>query len=362
MPVNRQDVGNKGEWSELYVLLKLLADGKIYAADEHLHKLNNIYLPILKIFRSDGDKNLIYNLPEGKDKIVELYINGDRIESIKRSDIAQMAYNTYKGIVEGSDKASFVIPDGRNAMRYLHCTTLKAASSDKTDIKMKIHDPQTGYDSNAGFSIKSRLGGPSTLLNAGKTTNFIYNVAGISDNDMKRINSIEGRTKLIDRMNEVFRLGTVKYDTMGSKVFEGNLQMIDSMMDEIIASLLLIHYKTQKADLTELATNLEKTDPIGYKRDGIYRFKIKKLLAAVALGMVPGTEWDGRDESNGGYIIVREDGEVLTYLIYNRDSFETYLLNNTYLERASSTRHEYCSLYKKDGEMKINLNLQIRFR
>ena len=26
--------GNKGEWSELYVLLRLLAYGKIYAADD----------------------------------------------------------------------------------------------------------------------------------------------------------------------------------------------------------------------------------------------------------------------------------------------------------------------------------------
>ena len=28
--------GNKGEWSEIYVLFKLLAEGKLYAADEHL--------------------------------------------------------------------------------------------------------------------------------------------------------------------------------------------------------------------------------------------------------------------------------------------------------------------------------------
>ena len=30
--------GNKGEWSEIYVLLRLLADGKIYAADIHFHR------------------------------------------------------------------------------------------------------------------------------------------------------------------------------------------------------------------------------------------------------------------------------------------------------------------------------------
>ncbi len=40
--------GNKGEWSEMYVLLRLLGDGKIYAADENVHKIEDIYFPILK--------------------------------------------------------------------------------------------------------------------------------------------------------------------------------------------------------------------------------------------------------------------------------------------------------------------------
>ena len=43
--------GNKGEWSEIYVLLRLLADGKIYAADSELNKLDGVYFPIIKIIR-----------------------------------------------------------------------------------------------------------------------------------------------------------------------------------------------------------------------------------------------------------------------------------------------------------------------
>lgn len=35
--------GNKGKWSEIYVLLRLLADGKIYAADSKLNKLEDVY-------------------------------------------------------------------------------------------------------------------------------------------------------------------------------------------------------------------------------------------------------------------------------------------------------------------------------
>ena len=31
--------GNKGEWSEIYTLFKLLADGRVHAGDEELNKL-----------------------------------------------------------------------------------------------------------------------------------------------------------------------------------------------------------------------------------------------------------------------------------------------------------------------------------
>ena len=48
--------GNKGEWSEIYVLLRLLADGRIYAADENLQRLENVYFPILKIIREEKKK------------------------------------------------------------------------------------------------------------------------------------------------------------------------------------------------------------------------------------------------------------------------------------------------------------------
>ena len=40
---------------------------------------------------------------------------------------------------------------------------------------------------------------------------------------------------------------------------------------------------------------------------------------------------------------------------------EDYLLNNTKLETASSSRHQFGQLYKENGELFFKLNLQIRF-
>ena len=49
--------GNKGEWSEIYVLLRLLAYGKLFAADENVDKLDDIFFPILNSAMSEKIKN-----------------------------------------------------------------------------------------------------------------------------------------------------------------------------------------------------------------------------------------------------------------------------------------------------------------
>ena len=72
-----------------------------------------------------------------------------------------------------SGKNSFSIPETEKFMRSIGCTTLKAPSNDKTDITIEIHEPKTGMDLIQGFSIKSMLGHPSTLVNASGSTNFV---------------------------------------------------------------------------------------------------------------------------------------------------------------------------------------------
>ena len=38
--------GNKGDWSEVYAFLKLLAEGKLYGADNNLNKKDEILISI----------------------------------------------------------------------------------------------------------------------------------------------------------------------------------------------------------------------------------------------------------------------------------------------------------------------------
>ena len=79
--------------------------------------------------------------------------------------------------------------------------------------------------------------------------------------------------------------------------------------------------------------------------------------------MKPATPWDGLDNATGGYIIVKEDGEVLCYHVYNRNDFEDYLFKNTKLDTPSTTRNGFSEIYKGvDGKYYVKLNLQIRFK
>ena len=78
--------------------------------------------------------------------------------------------------------------------------------------------------------------------------------------------------------------------------------------------------------------------------------------------MTPSKVWNGIYDATGGYLVVKENGDVLCYHIYNRNQFEDYLFQNTKLETASSSRHEFRKIYSEDGKIYFKLNLQIRFK
>lgn len=352
--------GNKGEWSELYVLLYLLGTGKLYAANEKVQKLQDVYFPILKIMRDDPQEKVDYMITTENN--IEIFVNGEKRCSLPSSTFKREADSLYYAIENGENRA-FPIEQTESFMRRISAYRLAAPSTDKTDITMQVHDVHTGYDPIMGFSIKSELGNPPTLLNASGATNFVYEITGITDNDMERINSIDTRTKILDRIENIYNAGgTITFDHAANTTFAMNLMLIDSRMEAIIAEMLLYSYKTNEVDCTNLMRVLDKNNPLNFPRDGFYSYKFKKLLSAIALGMKPSSLWDGKDEANGGYIIVSSNGDVLAYHLYNRNFFEQYLLDNTKLERASTSRHGFASIYKEAGKYYINLNLQIRFK
>ena len=356
--------GNKGEWSEIYVLLRLLADGKIYAADSELNKLDGVYFPIIKIIREEN-KGEIKEYTAGE--TISIYINGLKVKDLPATEFETESGYLLKEINNKSSKGAFSVESTQNFMDKILCYKLFAPV--KSDITLKIVDINTGYSPTVGFSIKSELGSSPTLLNAGKTTNFIYKINHSypdlvrEANEIYKVASGKSHTDVRGRLNKIIKEnGILKYWKMNNQIFKDNLVLIDSNMDEIIAETLLYFYKDRISNCDEMVEKLERENPMNYGNVNAYRYKFKKFLTAVALGMKPATVWDGLDEATGGYIVVTNEGNVLAYHIYNRNYFEEYLLKNTKYETASTSRHDFGEVYSENGEDFIKLNLQVRFR
>ena len=351
--------GNKGEWSEIYAFLRLLADGKLHAADEHLNRMSNMHFPIIKIMREDSRSKCEYR-PIVERGEVEIYLNGRGVLKLPSSDFDAEASRLLGGMTNGKG-SSFEFPETETFIRNIHINKLKAPAQDKSDIYMEIHDIHTGFDDTVGFSIKSRIGGLSTLLNAGNTTNFIYRVEGLDRDLIDEINSIKTLRKFKDRMKAITSNGgKLIFHSMENETFRENLRMIDGQMPEMVATMLVGHYTDASTNCTDLSEYLSHIDPLERSKKN-YEHNIKEMLCDIALGMKPATEWNGIDEATGGYIVVKSDGDVLAYHIYNRDRFKNYLFANTKFDSGSEKRYGHCALYEEEGELLIKLNLQIRF-
>ena len=158
--------------------------------------------------------------------------------------------------------------------------------------------------------------------------------------------------------------GSFRFVKTERQIFSNNLVLIDSLLPHILSQIVFDFYSSEYSHLTDLVNQTSKKNPLEFDIENehkFYEYKIKRFLTDVALGMMPSKVWSGKYDATGGYLIVKENGDVLCYHIYNRNEFEDYLLNNTKLDTASSSRHGFGEIYQEDNQLYFNLNLQIRF-
>jgi len=173
---NMVSTKNKGEWTELYVFLKLLHDGQIQLADKDLN------------IKSDGfrvSKVTTLNIAEScyleaNDMLKIINEQTKEEKSIKVSDIlnTQVLDDLAASIKSGG--RTFSIPEFSVIQDKLGISIVKGGtSSQKADIVLDIENSEV-QKKNEGFGIKSYLGSKPTLLNASGNTNFIFEVVGLN--------------------------------------------------------------------------------------------------------------------------------------------------------------------------------------
>ena len=353
---NMKETKNKGEWSELFVFLHLLANRKLSLSDKNLKATNDSFL-INKVSTLNLDNEYILT---GNNTIVIR----DKVSKIELDTIDASTVLT----PEVLDSLKFEIQNGKNAFSIDQFNIIQTAlslsvikggnSSQKADIVLGV-EHSTFEKADEGFGIKSYFGSKPTLFNASGTTNFKYKISGLQKEDIDEINDIQTRTKIVDRIKKIAELGgCFNYVGAENSTLDFNLKLVDGDMPDIVGKMLMLFYQdriTKIQDVVELmsAGNAE------YKL--LLQVKVKKLLVDILLGLFPGSKWNGAFTSNGT-IVLKNDGECVAFHIIELETLKNYLFENIKFDTPSSTRHRFGKIYiEKDGNMYFKLNMQLRF-
>lgn len=355
---------NKGEWSEFYAFLKILEERKIFAADKNLEIIDGKFFVFHKIIREEKDETVkIYDISQSATQVLITDEDGKLLKEFNTNSLKEKTLKIFERM-KNEKSRSFNIPEAKKLMKELLCTKVKASNAKKADLVAIIYDRISKTMPMLGFSIKSMVGGASTLLNPGQTTNFIYEIKGFKGN-VSEINAIQTKAQIRDRVRKISEQGGFfEYIGVSNKQFGFNMKMIDTVLPEFIAQMLLDFFSNAHRTVADLTKELSENESMK-KKFGLsltnYEYKIKNFLDAIALGMVPSKPWDGFSKAQGGYIVVKENGDVVCYHLYNRDEFRSYLYENTRFDAPSTTRYGYGELYEENGKVFFKLNLQIRF-
>ncbi|MDY4902803.1 MAG: HpaII family restriction endonuclease [Treponema sp.] len=369
--------GNKGEWSEIYIFFKLLSDGKIYAADKNMEKIKDKFLSIVRIIREEI-KGKEYSYFPGETIIIKL--NENEVATIDCSKIKNYKNKIWDMIITATE-TTFTNKDITDFLESINIQKLKspAEKSNKffggtQDIVLETLDYRSGINQIMGFSCKSDIDAGSTLFNAsGDNTNFEFQITGkIDDKTMQDFNLLfdnQGHISVNKRMKFLHEKNLdLNFINPISKIARENLiTCCGSDMPLILGGMLKYYFyerKGEKTCINECLNYLSIKDFAKYgfeSNSDAYRIRIENLLYSMFTGLRFGKKWNGKSEINGGYIVVKKDGEVVAYHSCIADEFKTFLMEKLRFETPSCSRHKCMNIYKKGDEYFIKFPLQLRF-
>lgn len=338
---------NYGEWTEAYVFLRLLGNGRIYAADRNFVRDENVYIDILNIIRHEKDYILEFQRELEAVQAKENSVVFKVIAYDELIDRANYLYNAIKDVTAGDRK--FSVPEIERYLTELRFSQPKvpklprdveAAFGKKTDIIITIQDSADHAVSTTGFSIKSHLGSASSLFNSSMASNLIYEIVGCDDAEMFELNGnrISSEIGMFEYIKNNPNLSLEFKGT--SNAFNDNLDFIELRMSEILSCAVLTqigYYDRGVSSKTkDIINKVADMNPIGVRRpDTWYEAKMKDFLYASFSGLTASEPWDGRRKLSGGYIDVGQNGEMLYYRAVSDDVFNTFLYEHTFFDRPS---------------------------
>ena len=383
---------NIGELSEPYAIVYILGQTDIPVVDGSLSAIPGAHLRFVEVRRLDkNDKYVSYSIDNTSGKGPSVVYQGPSVNSVgpvNCEDFKQAARELLQLLRDSKNASKIAInnPEVVKALSLLATSRVSAKASDKSDFIATV--VSNGMLQTSGFSIKSQLGGQSTLVNSSRDSSYfeyeILRAGGMPLSDANRteiLDTIRNSAKQgFGFVQELLKNGYELRFTATAPNLNYTLRLVDSFGPEIVAQLLLEEvfrrnrgekraptiaelvdnmaeriWNTQDESLLFLGSNKEELEvSIGYK--------MRSVLLAFMSGATPGARWDGRSRATGGIIVVKKTGEVVCVQLSTQNAVGDYLMNSCRLEAPGSERHDWGYPYAgENGRLFVRMQLQVRF-
>lgn len=347
------------------MLAALLSDAKLLEVssrddsgglkEQSLHHVRSVRPPSQtgvteKKFVVDGDQILVQ-------------ISNAIVDKVPRNVIGDLARQLLREIKTGSSTKSrvFTPRSGLDLVALLHLDRL-GSKSENYDLILEIIRGVDQSPTVLGFSIKSELGSPWTLLNASMQTNFIFELEHDYanpielelPNDEKSVNK-----NVADLLKSgwKFKFIGIHPSRTGEPHFYRNLADISPEFPKYLSDAVLMFYGTTLNNYAQIidAVARKSGDP-----EHVYElfddFMIRKIQ-----GMVAGTPYVEPRIPLGGVISVKPDGSVRSGTLLDYRQIAKEVSSELKFERPDR-RNKFGSLELISGAVCFKLNLQLRKR
>ena len=344
---------------------------RILTDSRNITKVGDIFYPFYVVLY---DKKYIYHEDLQSIGVIISSLDGEVFLCVP----ANIFLEEVAALIKISSNSDDIVSTTSAVIENLFCNSVRDTSKFKNFVKIFWLDRSDNH-----------IGSTATLLNAsGDNTNFIYKVEfpeGVNvDCDKFNAETYDGLpSKISARLAKIEELGgTISFDRIQSDCLTQNLRTIDGELPVILANALLLKYTKSISSWAQIIEELNAQNPLGYRisaNSPVYEVKIARFLQDAAMGMTPETPWSGFYDADGGQIVVKKDGDIVCYHIYELNRFRQYLLNATRIEQPSTGEDEnnpghvrldqktgkpkkpylFGWLYQENGNYFLKINLQV---